>query len=528
VRLLKENAFLVSLIAVVVVVGAILVIMQRSASAGADAGAKVRTDQSAKMDRLAAAPVNRLTVQAAIAREDAMRDEAAKVAADFLKSNRKDYKVIVFALPNQAVPAFPIDKEVYTREDLRLLFPREYEKRVKALLASLKPTRPPTPEEIQAEQERVTAALAATPATAAPTGVAPRPVPRPVPTRTTLLPSGSYGLGLGARRPPPTGTAGPRATLQPATQPAKTPEQRAVEKLIRTCAHRGLIYADEQSMDPIMVPGSSMRYTDSQLWMAQVSLWVQKDVVAAIIATNEEVRRRAAPGQKGVPASAVKHLKAMKVIGYVVGDTGGGAGGVEGVGGTQGGGGMYGVGGTTGALTGAGAMTHRLVYVGLAPGLQQVSPERLSRRACDTNYDVVQYEFTVVIPFRYLPKLYRKLLERQYHTILKVQVGQSTTTQQPGMHTMGAGPTATAQEYYYYGTNPVVQVTLTGELLLAAEWTRGRWDEKSNAWDKAYPALMPDAFLAMIQRYDASALRPEDAKRASAVMTVGPAYGVFP
>jgi len=525
VRLLKENAFIVSLIVAVVVVGGILVVMQRSASADADSGAKVRIDRSEDMNRLAAAPVNRLTVDAAIAREDAMRDEAAKVAADFLRSNRKDYKIIAFALPNKTVPAFPIDKEVYTREDLRLLFPREYDKRVKALLASLKPARPPTAEEIQAEQERVAAALAATPATGAPTGVAPSPTPRPVPTGTTFLPSGSYGLRGGTRRPPPTG--GPRTGLQAATQPAKTPEQRAVDKLIRTCAHRGLVYADEQSMDPIMIPGSSMRYSDSQLWMAQVSLWVQKDVVAAIVAANEEVRRRAAVGQKGVPASAVRHLKAIKVIGYVVQDAGGPGLGAEG-GGTQGVGGMYGMGGTTGGITGVGGASNRLVYVGQAPSLQQVSPERLSRRVCDTSYDVVQYEFTVVIPFRYLPKLYRKLLERQYHTILKVQVGESTTTQQPGMNTAGVGQAATAQEYYYYGTDPVVQVTLTGELLLAAEWTRGRWDEKTDAWDKAYPALMPDAFLAAIQRYDASALRPEDAKRASAVMLAGPGYGTFP
>ncbi|KKL26099.1 hypothetical protein LCGC14_2398670 [marine sediment metagenome] len=76
--------------------------------------------------------------------------------------------------------------------------------------------------------------------------------------------------------------------------------------------------------------------------------------------------------------------------------------------------------------------------------------------------------------------------------------------------------TGGATELYYYGTDPVVQVQITGELQLLTDWTRGQWDEKASKWSQSYPPLMPPEFLQLIRRSTPAAMRKGDDQRLDA------------
>jgi hypothetical protein len=239
--------------------------------------------------------------------------------------------------------------------------------------------------------------------------------------------------------------------------------------------------------------------------MAQVGLWVQRDIVEAIAKTNEQASD---PRQKGVPGSAVKRLVRTQVDGYAL----------------KGGGRSGGLGGYPGASPAGGTGGVDLTYL---TGANRNTPAQnepyLTRRHCDKLRDVVHYEFTVVLPARHLVALQKNLLKRNYHTVLSVKVDQpgSVQTAPPGAGRGGSWQ-PTGEDMFYYGPDPVVQVTVTGELQLMTDWTRGRElpigaDEEAAAeadpaqW--AYPPLMPDAFLRAMAEMDPNALRPVDATR---------------
>lgn len=72
------------------------------------------------------------------------------------------------------------------------------------------------------------------------------------------------------------------------------------------------------------------------------------------------------------------------------------------------------------------------------------------------DYSVISYRLTVVMPLSSLAGFQRQLLERNYHTIVNVQADE-----------------AERKKDRYYGTAPVMRVTLTCELILLAGWERG-------------------------------------------------------
>ena len=526
---LKQNLFLVCTLGVVLVVGGVLLALAGPARKEARSYVEVRTQLSAQLASLTRGEmagtrrvrINKKVVEAARNRVIKTRQEYAEVVKRALARNRAHYQVMSFPDPDdpKAPPlrAFPVEPKLYQRKGLRLLFPDEYRKRVLALLASMRPTAPPTPEEIKeqadliAEKEQLKAGTERLPGTAA-----------PAPTTPATPPSSRYLVG----RPPPRIGPGPEAGLAaPAGQQGRgqvpmTPEEKARLTLMLAKAQLGDIYADASSMHMALV-SSRVNYTNDMLWMAQVSLWVQRDIVAAINRTNREVIQRrelsGRKGGKGVPASAVKRLRKIELLGYVVrpsagrgaaaGDASHAAGERPPVPGRIAG--MRPALGAAGQLmligglgSGGGAGLGMAAAQGRAAGLTQ--------RACNTLYDVVQYRFCVVVSSSELLRLYRNLLFQNYHTILDVRVGKPDRSQGRGMERTGPiGPT----ELYYYGTDPVVEATITGELLLLADWTRGRKDPKTNEWQKDYPPLMPLEFLHLIAQADPTALRPEDNDR---------------
>jgi hypothetical protein len=111
---------------------------------------------------------------------------------------------------------------------------------------------------------------------------------------------------------------------------------------------------------------------------------------------------------------------------------------------------------------------------GARPSEQRIAT--LTGRVCNQQYDVVHYNFTVVMPVRHLQQLERNLMSLNYHTVLNVQ--------------MHSAPVM-IDSLYYFGNDPVMRITISGELLLLTSWERGTWDAEKDDWSAELPPLMP-------------------------------------
>ena len=96
-------------------------------------------------------------------------------------------------------------------------------------------------------------------------------------------------------------------------------------------------------------------------------------------------------------------------------------------------------------------------------------------------------------------------MRRNNHTIINVAIEPLGTRG-------GYGAAGRSEELYYYGTEPMVQVKLMGELLLLTSWERGTWDPKGNRWSDEFPPLMPTEVLRKLNDANPDALREEDEK----------------
>ncbi|MDY6914646.1 MAG: hypothetical protein SVT52_09365 [Planctomycetota bacterium] len=490
-RFLQENIFLVVLIVVVVVIGGILMVM--SLSAAGDVADKIarRSELSSRLQRLQTARVNREVVNAERVRVEAVRAGAEEVARASVEWNRRNYPVITMSANNDLVPAFPIDPEKYKQYGLNYVFTQKYIAAMQKLLAELKLTRLPTQEELEDEAvqwqrklERIHERRQR---------LSTKDKDRETPQPKTGIPT-EPGRPWGGR--PPTGGSDKE---QSSTFRA---QQIATTTLKVRKAHQGLMYLSDNALDMVF-PIPMANTTPSQLWRAQVNLWVTSDILVAIGQTNQQVLRSAGAEIKKetVLNAAVKRLVKIDVEDDYF-TTGGGTGETSSVRKAR----DY----EGGATMPPGAMPPGMAPPGAgrkkAPQrnttrkdrqqTQTVLADNLSQRVSCKEYDVVHYSFTVIMPAKYLSILQTNLLRRNYHTVLEVELSR---VEEP------------ADSLYYYGTDSVMQVRIKGELLLLAAWERGTWDRDTNSWSQAFPPLMPAAVLE--EQFSESALRQEDLKR---------------
>jgi hypothetical protein len=163
-------------------------------------------------------------------------------------------------------------------------------------------------------------------------------------------------------------------------------------------------------------------------------------------------------------------------------------------------GGIPGMGGPGGGMPASGARSNAPSTV-TGPGLTQ--------HVCNKDYDVVQYKFTVMMPARHIPALQSNLMQRNFHTIIKVIVGNPESAV-----AANSAPQPNALLVpQYCGPDAVIEVTFFGELLLLNSWERGTFDAASKSW--TMPPLIPAEVLKKeFQDVGAtSALRPEDIAR---------------
>jgi len=223
------------------------------------------------------------------------------------------------------------------------------------------------------------------------------------------------------------------------------------------------IYADASALD-FVFSGATTDVDEAQLWKAQLSLWVTADVLDAIRQTNEQVIADAQAGdpngRANVGLSGIRRLLRLQVLGYAAPGTAVPA-------------------GRSGASSGTGRRR----------------TTTLSGRSSNTLYDVVYYQLAVIMPIRHIATFERVLMSHNYHTVLNVSMQAFKQD---------------ASDLYYYGAEPMMQVVVTGELLLLTAWERGTWDDKAKTWQEAYSPLMP---VTVLKQLPSRALRPEDQQR---------------
>jgi len=205
--------------------------------------------------------------------------------------------------------------------------------------------------------------------------------------------------------------------------------QNVREELRLRAAQGKRIYASPDAIGRVFTEPSPDIPFDL-FWRAQISLWVMDDVLAAIQDLNESVTEDITDRDVMVSDSAVRVLRSLSVD---------------------------------------------PTYIN-----EQVGKQTLTQRYTNQQHDVIHYGFTVVMPVRYVPELERRLMSRNYHTILNVTMARYVESQ--------AGE-------YDLGHEPLMEVTFQGEFLFLTSWERD---------------LMPEATLRSVPK---SAWRPEDKER---------------
>jgi hypothetical protein len=256
-------------------------------------------------------------------------------------------------------------------------------------------------------------------------------------------------------------------------------KERAITAAKLARAESGAIFVTPDALDKYYTM-ETVQTDSSRLWAAQLNLWATADILGAIGETNEDVFKSrgidpANSKEATVPNAGVKQLKKIEINrDYTL---------------NRGGVGMSSAPHPAGALSGTPP----------APGGSTPSAGSLTGRHSTREYDVLGYRLTLIMPLRYLPVLQRRLLEKNYHTVLSVQIAD-------------AGDVTKSE--YYYGPDAVSEVRIEGELLLLTAWERGQWDESGGQAkpSEKYPPLMPVKVLQMIGTADPGLLRAQDQK----------------
>jgi hypothetical protein len=208
-----------------------------------------------------------------------------------------------------------------------------------------------------------------------------------------------------------------------------------------------LVYVNKET--PVQqVITRELQTPHSELWEAQLQLWILGDIVAAIDQTNQQ----ALSGHGGaeikriaVSNAAIKQLVRLQVERcYALGDA------------TEAGSSYSGA--TPAVVGGYGAP--RVAGSGAETSIK--GDQCLTRRVTTKDYDVKHYTITLVMATRYLKDFERYLMQRNYHTILAVNIDKIES---------GTALGADISKFSF-GSEPVAIVTISGELLLLSGWER--------------------------------------------------------
>jgi hypothetical protein len=403
-----------------------------------------------------------------------LKDEDEKVKFECVDWNLRTYKVLQMRTKARdketLVDAFPNVDQFKNAGNLCLLFKNTYRGQLEGLQASMSPVKPVTQDELDVEVNLHLVRLQQDAALEAARK-----------KKLSSKPAADVGDPKDLKAVPAHGEAGQTADF---TAQARAKAVKAL--MLRQATSRGRIYVSPGALESVFVNWVEPSATATELWQAQLNLWVQGDIIEAINAANDYSTGLVRAKQPNVLTSAVKRLVKIKVDrDYCLG-AGSGA---------PAGGASSGGGGTSGYHLGPAEPSP-----GPTAGPAEESLE-LTGHFSNKEYDVIHYQFVVDMPARFIPALESCLMQRNFHTILKVEAGPLSAAPE----TTGAGNAAIPP---YYGPDAVIEVTFQGELLLLTSWERGKYNSTDKKWDS--PPLMPKEVLTALP---SSILRPEDAKR---------------
>ncbi len=436
---LRNNIFYVILIVAVLLIGGTMAYIYVGKTAQYDEQFATRKALEGKI-KSKKRPVNPKVVDAQRKMVEAIEDGGMKVKQRSEKLNRKD-PMAIQSLTGEMVLAFPLSTEPFGNiGNLNYAFTEQYIKQIGALSKELDPTKAPSETETIRFIED---------------------------SRSAIINQHKAEI----RAAQATGETPPEP-LTPEQIDIKANEQGKISSILAQSTG-GAIYADPSVFDPVFSAPSTLA-GQSDLWMAQLNLWVQQDIVKAIAATNNEALAGADPKKKlTVATSLVKRLISIDVNeSYFDGK------------------GMSS--GSTGRSSSSGSSDER----GRSSRSDSFEEEEeeddeisesilaptLTERVTGQEYDVILYSFTVIMPTRHIPALEAQLQRLTYHAVLKDSFVMSIEG---------------SDSLYYYGPEPVAEVTIEGEMLLLSSWVRD---------------LMPIEALDLLP---AGALRPEDQQRKS-------------
>ena len=261
-------------------------------------------------------------------------------------------------------------------------------------------------------------------------------------------------------------------------------ETDARNQLTLDQSEKGYIYADLRALRPPYVEAESLgKGARARLWNAWVQYRVCRDITGAIRETITGALKGGGkdPAKATVPQSPIKRLVDVQVSGF------------------PGGSASY-----SDARTGPPSPE--------GTGGRGAAAASITGRISNTQYDVVRYQFTVVMADTHVAQLIEQLYRRNDHFVLSVQmerVEAGGPARAPGaVRDAAAANTADTvdESLCYYGVEPVMRVTVDGEVLMRTSWCRD---------------LMPIEVLESLKTALPTALRPQDATRLSVAATGG-------
>ncbi len=337
---------------------------------------------------------------------------AAVIAAEIERGRRFDeeYRRTVQVLHeiNQRQPlmegVFPVAEKLATP----VVFRERYAEALKTLPQKLIAGKLPDQAEIQEEMQNVRDLWAQeeekrreTERGVLPPGEGRQPAAPPPPGAPDVLPGSPRmgGAGTGPDGPIPNE---PRFNAVLRARVAKA-------RSIRLYIEEGTFH--ELPMDAVRAP------TPVEMWMAQVSLWVQQDVVNAIEKLHREFAGRVRDGEVCVEHMPIKHLLSIQVRGY---------------------------------------QTSR----GLVPfpsrtgaSAAEAAPPSFTGRVCDDQFDVVRFGVQAVVDQRHLPQVVDRIARENFYKCIDLDYQ--------------IVPEKYAQDGYLYGTAPVVLARMEFEGYMA-------------------------------------------------------------
>jgi len=369
-----------------------------------------RLAEASQIDSLRSNPQNEKTIAAERERGKKFEEQYTTTVDMAKRINRREPLLTgVFPVPGSTEVAYR--------------FEEQYKDRLYELPRGLLAGGAPTPEEIQdeverlleaaqrrAEQEGEEAPAPGAPGTPAePPGGGPRPG---LPAEPAMPGAAAAGTGRNTE-----------AELMAAIRKARSIRMYAELSPQRCSFHISPIAQLERAP------------TASEMWEAQVGLWVQQDIVNAIRKLNDEAAEQLPEKDRHVEFMPVKHLLDIRVFGYL--NTAGQLVPFE-TGALAGGGGGGGPPPAAGSGLKTGALEYRPSFTG---------------RKTDDNFDVIAFALRAIVDQREILRLVDRITRENFYQLTGI-----------GYELLPPG----AQEgTYFYGDAPVVVVHLQFEGYLA-------------------------------------------------------------